>query len=386
MSTTTRSWGGRGAQTPVVASTAAINGLGFNSHQTWAFWRAEVTPLVASPFRLNNGERATMAHVRTLDPKATGGDRLAALVVEALAQLEPGLAAMNADARLKVSLCVSERLGQLGDPYFGPQRRQLERALVGWFATHDRAPEIEVVARGHAGFAQALLEGCDAVMADTLDAVVVGGVDSAYDPLVVDILMEQERIFDQVQTDGFIPGEGAALAIVTRHSRSRHWSLPTLARIETVARSAEPVDMSSDAPSTGLGLTSAMKACTDRLREEHRRLEWLLGDLTNETYRAQEFQLAFPRAFAPGGLDTAGQSYREVTIDDLQGSFLPAVFGDLGAATMPTALVLATEAFARGRPNAGNCLIIGSSEGEERGAVLLSRQPSGDKARSEEGP
>jgi 3-oxoacyl-[acyl-carrier-protein] synthase-1 len=386
MSVRKKNWGRRDEPVPIIAATAAINGLGFDSHQTWAFWRAGVTPLTASPFRLENGERATMVPVRTLEPTSFGVTRLSAMTVAVLEQLEPALSAMPAATDLTVILCVAERFEQLEDPYFGPQRQRLEEDLQAWFAARERSPKIQLVARGHAGHAHALLQGCAAVMERATDAAVIGGVDSYFDPLVVDILMEQERIFDQVRVDSFIPGEGAALALVTRRGSIRQWGLPALAFVETVATAEEPAHMLSDAPCLGLGLSRVMRCCTDRLRDDRRRLEWLLGDLTNESYRSQEFQLAFPRAIAPGGLDTGGQSYQEVAADELQGSFLPAVFGDLGAATMPTALVLATEAFVRGRPCADSCLIIGSSVTPDRGAVLLSRATTDGREKSSEEP
>ena len=45
--------------------------------------------------------------------------------------------------------------------------------------------------------------------------------------------------------------------------------------------------------------------------------------------------------------------------------------GDLGAASMPTAVAIACEGFRRGAPRAATCLITGSSPYEDRGALLL---------------
>jgi hypothetical protein len=51
---------------------------------------------------------------------------------------------------------------------------------------------------------------------------------------------------------------------------------------------------------------------------------------------------------------------------------LPPFLGDLGAATLPTAMVIAVEGFTRGDPAAQTCLACASSAGPGRGAVLLS--------------
>ena len=55
---------------------------------------------------------------------------------------------------------------------------------------------------------------------------------------------------------------------------------------------------------------------------------------------------------------------------------LPMRFGDLGAATLPTAAVLAAQALVRGAPPSQRCLLCASSVAEERGAVLLSALPT----------
>jgi hypothetical protein len=47
--------------------------------------------------------------------------------------------------------------------------------------------------------------------------------------------------------------------------------------------------------------------------------------------------------------------------------------GDLGAASMPTAAVIAVESMLRGDPPGSTALVSGSSDEELRGAVLLSR-------------
>ncbi len=130
--------------------------------------------------------------------------------------------------------------------------------------------------------------------------------------------------------------------------------------------------MFADTHCTGTGLAQAMRHALSGLPASGRRLEWLLGDVTNETYRTQEFQLALPRAIAPGGLDSGGRDYQSIAADELQMDFLPMRFGDLGAATMPTGVVLAAQALVRGSPSPRSCLVTGSSVGGDRGAVLVS--------------
>ncbi|MCA9606947.1 MAG: hypothetical protein KC619_15175 [Myxococcales bacterium] len=370
--TTKSQWGGEHGPAPVVVGTAAFNGLGFNAHQSWAVWRADGSALMQSPFRLLNGERATMALIRSLPPKAYGVDRLWMILERALSEIEPQLAAIPGAPRVGMWLAVSHWLSEVNDPWFGRVGVGLGRAASRWAGSHG-GRVAHLLPTGHAGLADAVLAATDAMKRQEIDVAIVGGVDSYSDPLVFDILEEQEAIFDQRRTDGFIPGEGAALALLIDERAARTYGLSPTLSIEVAIATDEPAVFWSDVPNLAHGLTEVMQTCTKRLKRDHRRLEWLFADVTNETYRVREYQQAFPRALAPGGLDDGGKSFREVASPDLLVEQVPDGFGDIGAASMPTALALASDAFLRGDPGADNCLIVGSSLAERRGAVLVRR-------------
>src|SRR5262245_1346904 len=85
-------WDCRSHGEVVVCATGAYNGLGFNSHQTWAFWRAEAAGRTESPFRAANGERASFVSARGLPIDLTGPKRLWPLLKEALEEVAPALA------------------------------------------------------------------------------------------------------------------------------------------------------------------------------------------------------------------------------------------------------------------------------------------------------
>lgn len=360
-----------GKAAPLVAATSAVNGLAFDSHQTWAFWRADGSALTQTPFVLRNGDRATMAIVQSLDPRLTGLPRIATLIEAALMHLGDPLTQIRVAVRAGVWIAVHEHLSESRDPYFGPMRQRLQQRIAEWLAARGFRAPVECVARGHAGFAHALQRAAAQLDDGSIDLAIVGGADSYYDPLRIDMLEESARIFDHERTDAFVPGEGAAFVVLVRPSLARQAGLETLAAIETIAVDEEPAPMGSDKPCTAVGLTRVLKAITDPLKAEKRRLDWMLGDLTNESYRAREMVLALPRAFAPGGLDTAGRTYQPVVADRFRGDQLPEAFGDLGAATMPTGLVIATQAFLRGDPSANNCMIAASSTSADRGAILV---------------
>ena len=356
---------------PVVIATAAVNGLAYDSHQSWAFWRADGSALFASPFRLHTGDRATMVVVRSLDPRTFGAERMSVLLQAALMHISESLSELTIGGRAAVFLCLNEHCAETTDPHFGRWQRILAGTAGSWLQHHGQSPMVHTFPNGHAGLAHALRAGALALEGGSCDLAIVGGVDSYYDPLRFDILEEQERIFDQARTDAFIPGEGAGLMVLVRDTFARQANAQPLARLETIVTAEEPAPMLSNLPCVAKGLTAAMRGVTQRLKAEGRLLEWTLDDLTNEVYRAREFVQAFPRAVAPGGLDTAGRDYGQIAADDLRQDHLPEAFGDLGAAGMPTAVAVATQAFLRGDPAARNCMVTGSSTGRDRSAILL---------------
>jgi 3-oxoacyl-[acyl-carrier-protein] synthase-1 len=367
-----RHFGGRYGAELAVGAVTAVNALGFSAYETWACRRAELTGYGESPFRLPDGERATMAFVPTLAPTSFGGVRLLVLLERTLTPLiEQVAASFGQGARVGLSLCLPERLnGRHAEKRFNAERRQLESHAHARMLEHGLVPSLNVQACGHAAGAFGLLWAGLQLESEQLDAAIVGGVDSYYDPEVMQALMLERRVFCPGQLDAIIPGEAASFALIATRRVLRAKRVEALCRLDTLSIGSEPCHMGLRTPCMGLGLSRTALAASDRLREEHRSLDCILGDVTNEDYRTHEFQLAFPR-FA-----------RDVVRAEIPLEFLPMATGDLGAATLPTALAIVSQGFTRGDPAADTCLMLASSIGQERGAVLASRVDAG----SQEGP
>jgi len=157
----------RGAsQGAVVAAVSACNGLGLTAEQSWAFWRAELSPFVESPFVCDNGERATMCLDRTIPVKVSGTAREAALIRRALAALQADLAPLRG-LRVGVGLATSAR----HPPAPAAVARELDRVLGA-------APALQLLPLGPAAFGRAVAEAASALAGGTLDAALVGAVDS----------------------------------------------------------------------------------------------------------------------------------------------------------------------------------------------------------------
>jgi 3-oxoacyl-[acyl-carrier-protein] synthase I len=347
-------WGSSTA--PVVLDTATINGLGTNPHQTWAFRRAESTAFVGSPFRLPNGKRVTFARVRQLEPRMMGAARLDALAERVLGDARAMIERLPREARIGVVLCLPERLS-------GEDRRaarsRIERLMV---SRVNNTSEVITIARGHASLGYGLIEVAERMRERKLDFAVVLGVDSYYDADVMDDLVMRQQILDSDSHDAFVPGEAASLLVLARQEVARRLALSFCATIESVGTGEEVATTDNQVGLLGLGLSRIAVALCKKLKQEKQRLAWWISDATGETFRIQELQLAWPRA-----------AHLVMSRED-RFDLLPTHFGDLGAATMATALVLGVEGLRRGDPDGHYCLATGSSPGGSRGAVLIRAQ------------
>lgn len=353
-------WIAKSGHCPSLVATAAINGLGFNPHQIWALARAEQPGFVQSPFVCPNGKYATMAHVTTLPPTMLGADRLVSIARAVLEQLVPEPGVLAGARRLGLFVALPSRMGDTAlatvDSFRQRDRllHDLAQATNAWCVPC----EVFVSPHGHAAGAFALRDASRATASGALDAAVVLGVDGYYDPHVVQTLIDAGQVFDGDNTNAFVAGEGAAAALLVSASVAASMGMPPLAYVEATATSLEAATSTNDVPCDGVALSLAGRAALSALVRDQRVLDVWLNDLTGEEMRAHELLLALPRI--------SGDSMQ--VHSRLQ--HIPEHCGDLGAATLPTALALACEMFAR-EPDVESCMATASAPNGHRGAVLL---------------
>jgi 3-oxoacyl-[acyl-carrier-protein] synthase-1 len=341
----------------LVCGTTAWNGLGFTPHQIWAFRRAEIAAHAETPFRLSEGQRATMLHVRTLPPRAQGVDRLAPILRRLVSPLLAQVASLGRP-RAAIVLGLADRFADGGRSASGARR--LEASIAADARNAGVEATVQIVARGHAGLAFPLVSTCSMLASGALDVALVGGVDTYYEAAAIDDLVREGRLFDGKNLEGFIPGEGGAFLLLARGDVARRAGWHAAGRVEALAASQDPAAVDMEMPITGAALTAAIRAIVDPLLAQRRTVDWWISDLTHEPDRVLEWQLTYPRASAASSADAP--------LD-----LLAPLLGDLGAAALPTAMVLATEGFLRGHPAARTCLASAASPGRERSAVLLAK-------------
>ncbi len=358
-----------------IASVGARTPLGRSAMQTGFLLRTGVAAIAAVPLVDVEGEQITMCFDPTLDPYLTGDERAALL---AGAALEEALAPLG-DAALTMSqrlmLCMDQPYsGGSGSasgpsaptpPYKTVEKGQITPGALLYkkleLRLRELAPNmsIEMVARGSASAAFALAKGLEALAARQVDLLVVGGAHSDYDPAVMTVLQEQKRLFSPKNLDSFIPGECAAFAVVTREETARKLNLEATARIAGVGTGVAKARSDNDESAyDAAALVSAVRAASEELSEGELRAGWALTDLAFEMRRVHEWQTMITRTHKlwgdPYHVDSPAQR-----------------LGHTGCASMPLALVLASEGWKRGFAPSAIAMAFAGSDGGERGAILM---------------
>jgi 3-oxoacyl-[acyl-carrier-protein] synthase-1 len=189
------------------------------------------------------------------------------------------------------------------------------------------------------------------------EVVLVGGVDTFFDPRVLEELDEARRLHALEAENGVIPGEGAAMLLLAHRGAAR--DLSPLASLGGVAVESEPNPWDSGRPCLAVGMSAALRRAAG---DEHRsrRVPWVLTDVGNERHRVDEWQTAFTRMF---------RAFSHEVVHD-QPLLLT---GEVGAASAALLAAMACVRWTIGTALGDAAMIATHSDGHERGALLLRR-------------
>lgn len=345
----------------VCAASGARTALGGTLVETAFLLRTGIAAIAASPLADAEGEQVTMCFDKALDPYLVGEERAAELAAPALAEALSQLGEEGESLSLRLLLCLdAPRVSAVR----GERGEQAAGAVVAQ-RLHARARELspgitlEVCARGSAGAAFALPKALEALAGRQMDALVLGGVHTDYDPEIIADLAAQGRLHGPKNLDAVIPGEAAAFVVLMRESTARRLRLEPAARISGVGSATARARPDNDeSVFDAKGLTTAVRAAAAELVTEQLRAGWLITDHTFESSRILEWQTMATRAHAlfgsPYHLESPAQR-----------------LGHLGAASLPLAIALAAEGWKRGYAPSAIAMALAGSEAGERGAIVL---------------
>lgn len=305
-----------------------------------------------------HGEVVGLSRLGSIGDGVFGLERFVALGGPALTQAAfPWLEAERRRSSQVAPLPVLLALPHAQRPGLDPR---LAKHLLAGLEARSRVPidgaRSELVWDDRAGGARALSLAMERLAAGA-PAVLVGGIDSFFDPDLVEHLDRELRLHSANTENGFIPGEGAAFLLVT--SRSRGAGLARYAQLLGVGLGTEPRPYGHDEPCLGLGITQALQRAVAAAGTKARRIGWVLTDVVDERHRVDEWSYAFARGSQAFSADVVHEQPLLQT-------------GDVGAASGPLLLAMAATRWQTGSAPSDVVLVATHAEGPPRGVIVAS--------------
>lgn len=331
-----------------VVKAGARTAVGLDARQTGFLLRAGFPAMCEAPLADASGEPISMGLVPTIDPRLVGPERLGAL---ARAPFEEAAAPVS-DLSVEVHVTLDEGYPDLLLAR-GILQAMVKRVVPGATVT--------VEARGEAALGALLPAAIRSLAARRVDAVVLGGVHSDYDPAAIAALEASGRLFSTDNLDARIPGEAAAFFLLMREADASRRGLAPLARVLGTGAGVERATPDNDDPaSEAFGLSTAVRLATEPLARTGQTAGWMLTDLTFEMRRLHEWESTWVRAQKVLG--------RPYVIE------APAQrIGYLGAAALPLFVVMAATAWEHGYAPSPTALATAGADAGERAALVLTR-------------
>ena len=314
--------------------------LGFSSFQLAMASRAQLfEPRAVGHLRDRRGREVGVCLTGGLAADLYGYERLLALAAPALAEAWAD-AAIAATVPLVIAL--PERGRADDDTRFAAD-------LLDELSTHSGVPldrsASHLVRSGHTGAAVALEIALD-LLRSGAPGVLVGGVDSHLHPGVLRDLDTAGRLHAVDVRGGFIPGEGAAFAMLVPRRREG-----ALGHLLAVHRGCDE-EVGHGRPSEARAMAELVVAALGGSGP----VSWLLSDVDSQDGRAREWA----QLEVSGRLPEPHLHQR-----------LCSTFGGLGAATGATAVSLVCELWRSGRAPAPRALVLLHGDGADRAIVTL---------------
>ncbi|MFT7185298.1 MAG: 3-oxoacyl-[acyl-carrier-protein] synthase-1 [Pseudohongiellaceae bacterium] len=206
---------------------------------------------------------------------------------------------------------------------------------------------------GRAGGMNALSEAMELLLTTPIESIIVGGIDSYMDVMLLSALGAEQRLLSIETAGGFAPGEGAAFIVLTKTPEAGLVVFsPGIAQ--------EPGHMYSEEVCIGDGLSTALKDAVLNAGESvaNMPIQTVFCSMNGEPANGKEWGASMVRN-------------SEALSDSLDMQHPAECYGDLGAATVPTLVGLASLGLEK-ECYQGPLLVWGASDREQRGAVVMS--------------
>ena len=219
-------------------------------------------------------------------------------------------------------------------------------------------PDSNIIARGRVSAAVALLNARTLIYQGGHRHVLVVGVDSFLCGATLAAFEERERLLTSENSNGFIPGEGAAAVVLAAPVAS---AIPQLACIGLGFGVEKATVEAEDIPLRADGLTQAVRAALSEAGCGLEQMDYRLTDISGEQYYFKEASLALSRT-----LRVRKEFFHLWHPADC--------IGEVGAAIGPAMLAVALAASRKGYGEGPNIFCHLGNDAGERAVALLSYQ------------
>jgi len=235
-------------------------------------------------------------------------------------------------------------------------RTTTAKAILSELSEKGLSVQGQMFAEGNAIGVEAIQQAVRRLRSGANEIIAVLGVDSHLGPEQLESIDSAGRLHSVNNSWGFTPGEGAGAVVLTTGRVLERTGIVPLAQIAGVATGTESKLLGTKTVCIGEGLTQAFRGALS----ESDKVFHSYCDLNGETYRADEFGFAVCRT---------GEGFHDA------GSFNAAAecWGDVGPASIPLQISLATSAWSRNYAKGPSVLCWSSSTTSSlRGALRLS--------------
>jgi 3-oxoacyl-[acyl-carrier-protein] synthase-1 len=337
----------------LITHVGAVTSMGLSAAETAFVYRAQGTGLrlsaLADP---ETGEALLVGGLPTLEPTLVGAERVVELGKLALDDLWADGGSTLAGRRLHLWLCLDEWLTDRDERGVVPSIEVSQRLRIHARSRFGEQLQVHVCALGAASPGRILDDALGELARGECEGVILGGAHSDQCPARLARLSRQRRLYSSENTDGVLPGEGAGFVALLEPAGARRVGLSARAQLVALGTGHDKARPDNhESAFEAAGLTLAVRRATETLRAHGQRVGWQFNDLACEAYRLSEWISVMTRTQA---------IWEEPQVSEAPAQRL----GNLGAATVPVQLALATEAWRRGyAPHSRLLCFAGSDDG-----------------------
>lgn len=269
------------------------------------------------------------------------------------------------------------RLLQLGSPAL--------REAVGWLSAYDTIPPVivgigdraqihdlsaevflenlmrqsrvrldiaqsEVVFLGRTAGLHAIKHGCRLLLEGYRGPIIAGGIDSYFDYSSLVDLDFDSRVLNDMNLDGFLPGEGAGFVLLYKSTLMPN-EMQSLCTIAATSNGFQSIQLDSPKPANDRGISETLSSLFQTISHDLLPCKTVFANLNGENIGAKEWGIAFHRN-------------QEYFSEDFHLIHPAECIGETGAAMGPIMVGLAIRGMMRGYHSAPILIECSSDDGE----------------------